>query len=370
MTFGNDIVFEYVKAKMKLIILLSITVNLILLLFLNMNKSRDVHACEQEALALRAEYSSLALDPAKLEVPPLRASEEEFLRSARITHLIIPFHARQEDSVESIVKYFKRFPPCSDPRVALEDHEGASYFRRKLDHPLGWNITLVFYVSSPPDLQLKWRLETFVEGLPMNAKRCFSSVQTIFISIPEGQDNHLVGSRMMFEKMINHQIGLVNPRYIFYMEPDCLPLRPYWLSVIDSLTRYPNKNFWMKGSIFRGPLDAIYEAKVFHKIHINGNAIYNLADKRFVEYYFKEVRPVIKRYYENGGYDGDFARLYTRPEAINRTREIAHHFQFSDFIQNHWHGEYQPAVIRNTSDITVLIHGGYIKEPGVRLVLV
>jgi len=157
------------------------------------------------------------------------------------------------------------------------------------------------------------------------------------------------------------KIGITEAQYAFYMEPDCKPIRPFWLSVVDSLCRYPNPGFWIKGTIYRGGLRSINAHDLFNLLHINGNAIYNLADQAFRDFYFRQVKKYVVQNRAFAAYDTEIFRLLLDPRYYEEIKGLAHWFQFSDFIQNHWHANYSTSELRKCTDLTVIVHGGFPK---------
>ena len=66
----------------------------------------------------------------------------------------------------------------------------------------------------------------------------------------------------------------------------------------------------MKGSLFRGLDGIINHNNLYNRIHINGNAIYNLSDESFSNFFINVVRRVIKaKFHDNGAYDTDIFRV-------------------------------------------------------------
>jgi hypothetical protein len=319
--------------------------------------------------------NSKALDPDLLTSAPNRSPEQlAELKQARLTHLVIPFHVSQEDQAKRLMEMWKYYPPCrinGDRESDLEHVEDeemkaylrdkTSYFRRDLgpDHvPLGQKVSLVFFLNCGYDKGVETRLMEYFNVLPSSVKQCFSDTKVRFADLKAEEDTYLAGSRNMFERMMNSLIGITEAHYAFYMEPDCRPVRPYWLSVVDSLCRWPNSKFWIKGSIFRGSMKAITQPLAHNLFHINGNAIYNLRDQAFRDFYFKRVVPFVKSIGRQLAYDTDTFVYLLDSKFYELNKDIAHLFQFSDFMQNHWHADYSMAGIRNGSDITVLVHGG------------
>lgn len=253
---------------------------------------------------------------------------------SHLSHVVMPFHKRQVDSVKDNLKLWSRYPPCLNNK--------------------NMKIGFIFFVSG-------LRNETLENDLLKSFESpCFSSVIVDFAELSHKDDQYLKGSRLMFEMMISKKLnfGSIKPSHIFYMEPDALPIRPYWLEGINQQIIFPNAKFWVKGSIFRGQMKIVTSKWIYNHIHINGNAIYNLEDEKFEKFYFEILRPFIKKYYKKeGAYDTDFYKLLLW-ESGKYTAELFHLFQFSDFIQNHWHSDYSLSDIRKNSPNTFLVHGG------------
>lgn len=287
-------------------------------------------------------------------------ASEHTIKKARLTNVVMPFHSRQEPAVLRNLEMWKVFPPCVmdlssvdlssvDPFFALDEHPGGK---------LGRNVSFTFFVSSDVDPELELRLLTAFNALPEDVRGCFRDANVRFSRLSDNDDSYLTGSRKMFEFMLNGWLGMRDPYYVLYMEPDCLPIRPSWLTLLDSLTRYPSGQFWIKGSIFRGNARAIKNRIVYNLFHINGNAIYNLGDAGFRHFYFDMVRPYIAKYYNEGAYDTDIFKFLLDLGNYNYARQMAHMFHFTDAIQNMWHSNYSITELKAMSETVVLVHGG------------
>ncbi|MEM7766922.1 MAG: hypothetical protein AAF253_05475 [Pseudomonadota bacterium] len=72
------------------------------------------------------------------------------------------------------------------------------------------------------------------------------------------------------------QLGAHYRDFIFFMETDCAPVRPGWLTALDAQARGDVES-WVIGSHYRGV------AKITRRffMHLNGNALYRVGDKEF-----------------------------------------------------------------------------------------
>lgn len=257
--------------------------------------------------------------------------------SSHLSHVVMPFHQRQIDSVLSNIQTWSRYAPCH----------------------YGFKVGLIFFVSGVFDESIQLQLEEAVDS------PCFDPVGVEFAGLQGSDDDYLKGSRLMFERMISKALnyGDNKPSHVFYMEPDCLPIRPYWLDAINKQIVPPNASFWMKGSIFRGNVKSISSMVLYNHVHINGNAVYNLENDDFANFYLKLVSPFVNIKYSQNyrAYDTDIFKLLLWDKARN-TAQFFHKFQYSDFIQNHWHSEYSLGEILESSPETFLIHGGHARE--------
>ena len=259
--------------------------------------------------------------------------------SKRLTHVVMPFHSRQIGIVRENLRIWSVYPPCK-PNSIID--------------------RFIFFVSGTANDTLKGELlQSFISS--SSNLKCFGSVGVEFAGLEDRNDGYLRGSRLMFEHMISKSIdfGEVEPSHVFYMEPDCIPIRPYWLDEIQRQVITSTSPFWMKGSIYQGHGNVINQNFIYNRVHINGNAIYNVEDERFRDFYFNFVRPFIKSIYpkKEGAYDTDIFKLLFWKNGIYGAR-VFHLFKFSTFIQNNWHSKYSLSEILENCPDTYLIHGG------------
>lgn len=265
-----------------------------------------------------------------------------YCEKARLSHVIMPFHPRQLENVKDNLKLWSHYAPCNKDSTLQ-------------------GIGFIFYVSSNKSTIAN--VEKFESELFESAEtymRCFKFFSIEYAGLSGDDNGYLLGSRLMFEKMIKKKInfGPNKPSHVFYMEPDCKPIRSGWLGALNNLIVEPNAPFWMKGSLFRGLDGIINHNNLYNRIHINGNAIYNLFDESFSNFFINVVRRVIKaKFHDNGAYDTDIFRVLLWRNA-QYTAPFFHMFQWSDFIQNHWHSEYSLKEILENSPNTFFIHGG------------
>lgn len=319
--------------------------------------------------------------------------------SPRLTHVIIPFHVKQLGKMIYFMEQWDLFPPCPDPkhlndllslldsnnnnqnhdtRTSMKREQNDNYnekWKNELfgkakntkgnDHfsfanSLGRNVTLIVFMNTRYDLEIETKIAKTFHSLLDRTKSCFSGIRFRYADLVGEKDSYLMGSRMMFELMMQGNAAMDNPGYAFYMEPDCLPIRSNWLSLVDSHTRWPNPPFWLKGSIFRGDMKIVGTTNIVNMFHINGNAIYNLRDLELQRFYFRRVRKFIEdKVKKEGAYDTDVAMYLQNGHFLTEALDIAHKFQFSEFIQNLYHSNYSISGLAKKNRVTVMVHGGY-----------
>lgn len=130
-------------------------------------------------------------------------------------------------------------------------------------------------------------------------------------------------------------------RYVFFMEPDCVPIRSDWLGQL--MDRLEKADAWIIGSIYRGrgTLDRRFMR------HLNGNAIYAVGDPAFQEFLVDLRQRLATLLAEDPRYAYDLAlEVLIAAASCDATatdderalwkyfQPIAHRFQATDFIQN------------------------------------
>jgi hypothetical protein len=163
----------------------------------------------------------------------------------------------------------------------------------------------------------------------------------------------------MFEHMLAQKDAQFNDaQYVFYMEPDCRPIKSYWL---DAVTKDLGFNeFWMKGAIYRGIFEFKVNVYLPNKYHINGNALYNIGNKEFQEFYFKTLRPFIERHGDSmNAYDTDFAEYFFDVNNYETVRKILHNFVLTETWQNLWQTNFSIIELNKMYRNTYLVHGGF-----------
>ena len=252
--------------------------------------------------------------------------------------IVMPFHINQLNSVLENLKTWNKFKPCENNDTQTK-------------------VELVFYVG-----YFKSNLTELYTNLPQDMN-CFCNVSmTLYKYETQREDKHVIGSRLMFESMLNKTHGnFKNTSFVFYMEPDVRPIRSNWLNSICQ--EIGAGHFWIKGSVFRGDINKFTKNDPYYPnyVHINGNAIYNIGNKDLVSFYFNTLRPYVVK--TNGdsknAYDTDFFEFMLDKNNYDITRRILHQFHFTELVQNYWHTKYNVTEMAERFKLTYFIHGGF-----------
>ena len=156
---------------------------------------------------------------------------------------------------------------------------------------------------------------------------------------PVGPQGYKAGPNNQFFETMRRVGG--TGRYVFYMEPDSVPIRPDWLGYL--MDRLEHADGWIIGSVYRGR--GTLNRRIMR--HLNGNAVYAVGDAAFqdflVDLQARLVDLVLKEPWI--AYDVALEMLFTDASSeAGATEEeralwhyfqpIAHRFQATDYIQN------------------------------------
>lgn len=278
----------------------------------------------------------------------------------RLTHVVVPFHAKQIDRIQAFFDLWIKHKPCIDSNELSNQYNVKTHY----NPPLGTNIELVFFIGSMNDTEIVERqVMRMYNDLPASVKKCFSHVHTEHYRFNQTDNSYLLGAKAMFEKFLNADLNVkMKPYYAFYMEPDVRPIRSGWLSYTDAQCRWPLPMFWIKGSQFRGTPLPRHCKNIVTKMHVNGNALYNLHDPAFKKHYYDMVLPFLKQKGHKPwllAYDLFFmTNVLENEDQYPEYQKDLHKFVLSDFIQNRWHVNYTVNEVLEESESTFLVHGG------------
>jgi hypothetical protein len=253
--------------------------------------------------------------------------------------VVMPFVERQTARVvECIARWHDRPPFSDDARLAN--------IRAQVD--------LVFYYHRLPALQpaeSRRQIEAALDAMPSNG-RFFQRDRAFFwyANLTAEEDVYPVGANLMFYNLFEHSFATLSQdsrRYIFLMEADVRPLRANWMNKVFNETL--GSPFWVRGSQFHGR----YLPPHF-RLHINGNAIYGVHDREFVEL----LKRVKATWSLAMGYDNNIGQYLIQEQNYQYWYDYIHMYQYADFIRNmHW-TDYSLADFEARHPNTFLVHNG------------
>jgi len=251
--------------------------------------------------------------------------------------LVLPFTAHDSDKLIENIRLWKTFQPCYSPRGYHVFIEVVFYYHKAL-----WN-------SGGLTKKLKQELEPI--------SHCFAKIRFISADLSEKEDQYPKGPTNMFFKLLSLPSFVLNYNYMYYMEPDNFPCRPYWLDKLYEAATIDG-NFWMKGSIIRDGSSLIGTYSFAN--HINGNAIYRLDSSSFLDYLKRvhyELNQNPEKYVES--YDIAIYLVRLNRDIINFAEYAAtqHLFVYTEFIQNWYRTAGNMTEICWESPKTYLLHG-------------
>jgi glycosyltransferase involved in cell wall biosynthesis len=186
---------------------------------------------------------------------------------------------------------------------------------------------------------------------------------------PVGPEGYMAGPNNQFFDIIERfSMGM---SHIAVMEADAIPIRANWLRAIEDIVS-GSERFWICGSHYRG----IAQIQSFS--HINGNAIYNVGDQEFrqffrdsfLRHFYQRVKSVPSLCYDIVLHDM-FHPIFagkSNKDLFDLWSKVAHRFRFSEYIVDVSHGldRQQEALLtltdaRRAYPDAYLLHGAIAK---------
>ena len=207
-----------------------------------------------------------------------------------------------------------------------------------------WNI----FEPSTKSLPTRPELILFVSGLDENnfnqtiteyfitnshLKEHFSSISVQFGNLTIKKDGYWRGTKLMFEAVLTKKLvfNASKPSHIFYMEPDCVPIRKHWIdALVKDIEKEPDDLIWMKGSKYVGNPHLLEVGSEALRQHLNGNSIYNIGSDEFRAFYINHIKP---NYIELAPYDLRIYEILLQDDG-KLFKQFGHHFIATKFVQN------------------------------------
>ncbi|KAI9339795.1 hypothetical protein DFJ73DRAFT_762791 [Zopfochytrium polystomum] len=292
-------------------------------------------------------FSGLASDSAETPFRPI--------------NLVIPFTVHDAEAVlANLNEIWPRFPPCSgrDARH-LRTHLILYFDMRLVEVDRGALAKRLLAAAR------RWqKIPSSGNGrrargeLPHGA--CFDSVRLVDARLSKQESSYPLGPSLMFFRLVEHlahasssaTVGSGVPT-LYYMEPDNRPCRESWLPRLhrEASVHAP---FWIRGSAPRFPGTP---ATFFD--HVNGNALYNLDDVKFLEFLGRVERQFLEA-------PDEFIWSYDVAMEVVRRREgkegggngaSLHLWQYTPFVQNWYRTNVNITELCSADKETYLVHG-------------
>lgn len=214
---------------------------------------------------------------------------------------------------------------------------------------------LVLYTPRPAQAEFR---QATLGMLPKVAQPCFARpIAFLSADLDAIEDVYPRAASIMFWRLskslaANEQTKRV--RYVMYMEPDVVPIRPLWVELLLALLPPQADEFWAKGSAPRANIARMAPGPqgVFRR-HINGNALYNVQDQMFANL----VQRSRQAYEASLVYDVGLALAFA-----NDSQRYSHRYVYSDFIINFGGQPIGIVEARRRFRCAVLLHGNMSKR--------
>lgn len=194
---------------------------------------------------------------------------------------------------------------------------------------------LILFVSGKDEDNFGQVIPEFFDKNP-NLKQYFSSISIQFGNLTVLKDGYCRGTRLMFEAVLYKKLQFASEKvsHIFYMEPDCLPIRNYWLDAVqDEIRKESEGLIWMKGSKYQGNLKLLENASEALRQHLNGNSIYNIGSDEFREFYSNYIKPSYNYKKDISPYDLKIFEVLLMEDGKLQNK-FGHHFITTKVVQN------------------------------------
>eukprot|EP01119_Soliformovum_irregulare_P012295 TRINITY_DN3182_c0_g1_i1.p1 TRINITY_DN3182_c0_g1~~TRINITY_DN3182_c0_g1_i1.p1 ORF type:complete len:382 (-),score=89.60 TRINITY_DN3182_c0_g1_i1:37-1182(-) len=230
--------------------------------------------------------------------------------------IVITFVESQIDSMIASIRQWgeRNFTACNRAaKPRYRDHLSLYFY---FDQDLSARLDIVKKISDAID-QLKWIPSCLHLYGFLSAK--LTTDETVYKYGNYIGPNKQWGRAFVMEEMKEAD-------YMFFIEPDVMAIRDYWLDRVYEEVAFSIDDFWMKGSTSRIP--------AYPSFHMNGNAIYKLRDPKFHQVFIDTLTND-----RSQPYDLNIWLIYNAmktggPEKMALFKEIQHMLTFSDFLQD------------------------------------
>lgn len=208
-----------------------------------------------------------------------------------------------------------------------------------------YDIDLILYFSGLDETFVEKRFRHHVE----NYNHIFKDIIYMKCELNKEDDKYPRAPGIMFFNCLEQ---LQDYKCIFFAEPDCLPIKNNWLKhLMKELDFCYKNNIWIKGSMYRGTDGVKIDIRCLDmKFHLNGNAIYNVGNKKFMEM-MQRIKININL---DRAYDMEIMRYI-----LNSKEDFPiffNHIMYSDFMLNYGKRD-MSLYIKEIPNETYFVHG-------------
>ncbi len=267
-------------------------------------------------------------------------------------------------NLKKSLEYWQKYPPCV--------HNG---------YPTNWanaHCKMVFLFDAVPSLEVGQAVAQMYYDLPRAVRSCFKSMEIRHANVPPPPlTNGTVSDisklaeaeRNLFTKIFTNEIGLSNPSYSLLLTSDTMPVQANWLNLFDYETRVPNERFWIKSSLYRGPIDS-RQVSQQSLATMSKVGLYNLGDPAFGTFYTSAVRPfvedVLPASARHKPVEWDWINYLFQFEHYSWARMMASLFRPTDSIQDYSGAAIDLERLQHEHPDTLLVKGQF-PEPSQEL---
>jgi len=249
----------------------------------------------------------------------------------QLTHVIINFYINHYENVLRNIEIWKKFPPCTS----------------NTSHLLNQKPIFMPYMTLEPDRlpdvsKIQNEIDVTFHSIGEGVK-CFSGFQLRYTFLAPNEQHRFPASRFSFERMLGNRSAILggpitDMNYALYLEPDGIPVRPEWLTTFAFMCRWPNPEFWIKGSLIRG---VAFNPNP-DPWHINGNAIFNFGSTAFRDFWFNDLLPWKKDHEPGKPHDTYIADyLLDLNHYFTKGRYVLYKITLTEAIHNYYEGSIQ-----------------------------
>lgn len=161
--------------------------------------------------------------------------------------LVIPFtHWQFELVLRNLEDIWSNKFPC-------KQHENGYLFSGNIDLIFYFNQNILDHPSFLKEVKVLMARRIYPHShkkIHSSLSSCFSSIKFMNAKLTPENDVYPLGPSVMFFNLVKSNTMQRYYKYIYYMEPDNLPCRPFWLDKLY-VEAFTSSSFWMRGLLLQ-----------------------------------------------------------------------------------------------------------------------